>query len=1188
MDEIQDSELLAEFVSESLQGLSSIEQDLLALENEGGSDSDRVNRIFRAVHSIKGTGSYMGLARLVRLSHLAETLLDQIRSGQRVTTPETTDAVLAAVDDLVAMLGTPDLGAQFNSDEAIKRLNNVLGLSNASDDGAQKQDAPPETIPPTDAIHPAAPGIVGPSADDFDTGLVDEFVSESLQGLQDIESDLLTLETDGGTDKELVNRIFRAVHTIKGNASYLKLENLVGVAHRAETLLDRVRSGTETANATVTDAVLAAVDALMSMLKTSDLGSTFDSIATLAKLDAALNGPAEVGPQQAITGGELEIVAKAASGRCPVYQMQIDLEKLQQTIDIKEGIVVGLSSVGKILHASMPLDVLDQTASGQCCIYFETVLDADILCEHFGLSSNQVSLIDLKKPFSKTVATNNKPPAAPIRDSVSTPKPAISADQPARQEPKAAPAALKESPEPKKPSQAKPEANRENAAAEQSMRVPVHILHKLLEWTGTMVMARNQLMNEFDFNGSTAFRTLSQSISGVHETVIETRMQTTGSLFERYRRVVRDLSRQLNKEVALHIEGGDLELDRTILESFADPLTHLIRNSLDHALETPAEREAAGKNRQGNIFLRSYIHSGEIILAVEDDGRGISAERVCSKAVSKGVITQDSANQLTEHQKVMLIFMPGFSTKDEATDVSGRGVGMDVVRNNIETVGGSIDVQTRLGSGTTFSAILPLAKALVSSSLTKALIVDIQDERFAIPETAVSEIIQYDEKAKLNTVQIDGEIVYQLRDQLVALVDLREALEIKYRPAPAATNSESYLHANCSAGTPTNSTGHKTNSRSSHENPCLVVLQFRKHLFGAIVDNVLGIQEIIVRGTPKLLQDCTVFSGHTVLGTGRVSLIIDINGLVNKLSLKFTDKARSQVTAAKPAAQLTTSTGGKTHAKQKMVVFSYSDKEFFAVPLELVAIIERISLDSIRTVGTREYCQIKNETISVMRLDSFLPISKFNDARKDCCLIRPAAVSYPIGILTGPDVTVIDVNDDFESRLDDDKGVVGTFLHNDKLVMLLDLFSVFEQHAPDKIRMQEVQTVNARILVAEDSLFFRKLIGQYMQRDEWTIEIVNDGLEAWEKLQAEPKRYNLIISDINMPRMDGFQLAAKVRDDRRFDTLPMVALTTLSDEHFKEKGLSLGFDRYVVKIDKNQVRATVAECLNIRREPTKR
>jgi two-component system, chemotaxis family, sensor kinase CheA len=1163
MDHSQDTELLTEFVAESLNGLESIEKDLLSLESEGGSDTALVNRIFRAVHSIKGTGSYMGLDQLVRLSHLAETLLDQVRSNEREATSDVTDAILAAVDGLTGMLQSDDLGTTYDCGEAVGKLNQVLGLAKSIPAAPAATSASEGEMP---VLHSNSPPIEkprgptekaqGPSAEDYDTGLVDEFVAEGLQNLADIESDLLSLESDGGTDRELVNRIFRAVHTIKGTGSYLKLENLVAVAHRAETLLDRVRSGKESASAVVTDAVLAAVDALVSMLRTPDLGVTFECQVPLAKLDRALNGAPKAVLSATLSAADIDQIKQAETGKGTTFRIDLDLELISQAVDVKEGVVVGLSSIGKILFTSIPKDQIDKTPKGNCTVFLETVLSAEMLCDHFNLKPETVSQIDTKE--LRAVNGNSSIPPSRSSEAIAEPKP-----KPIESPTKIAAevATIPSRPATGKPNQEKASAPKDaakdvaKAAAEQSMRVPVHILHKLLEWTGTMVMARNQLMNEFDFRGSTAFRTLSQSISGVHETVIETRMQTTGSLFERYRRIVRDLSRQLNKEVALHIEGGELELDRTILESFADPLTHLIRNSLDHALETPAEREAAGKNRQGNIFLRSFIHSGEIILAVEDDGRGICAERVCSKAVSKGVITQAYANQLTDHQKVMLIFQAGFSTKDEATDVSGRGVGMDVVRNNIEAVGGSIDVVTKVGSGTTFSAILPLAKALVSSSLTKALVVDIQDERFAIPETAVSEIIRYDAKAMTNIVQVDGENVYQLRDQLVALVDLRQALGMEQQA-------------------------------NRKEHACLVILQYRKHQFGAIVDNVLGIQEIIVRGTPKLLQNCGIFSGHTVLGTGRVSLILDINGLVSKLSLRFLDQ--KQVNSKRAIVESPDVSQKKNRQKQKMVVFSFSDNEYFAIPLELVAIIERISLDSIRTVGTKEYCQIKNETISVMRLDSFLPISKFNVARKDCCLIRPAAVTFPLGILTGPDVTIIDVDDSFESRLDDQNGIVGTFMHNDRLVMLLDVFSVFEQHAPDKLKMQEVQTGLAKILVAEDSLFFRKLIKQYMQRDEWTIEIVNDGVEAWEKLQAEPKRYNLVISDINMPRLDGFQLASKIREDRRFDAIPLVALTTLSDDHFREKGLSLGFDRYVVKIDKNQVRATVSECLQIRRTPGKR
>ena len=1163
-----DQELLSEFVTESLQGLSSIEQDLLKLESDGGSDRELVNRVFRAVHSIKGTGSYMGLDNLVRLSHLAETLLDQIRAGTRDATAEVTDAILAAVDTLMEMLNSSDLGKSSARGEAFQKLESVL-----NGPSAEKQSATPTVLASGDSnSKPTATDIhysqfIAPE----DLDLVADFINEGLQGLRDVEADLLSLETDGGSDTELVNRIFRAVHTIKGNGSHLKLENLIRVSHLAETLLDRVRCGQQAVHSKVTDAVLAAVDALTAMLLSTCLGASFDTAPVLAKLNSVLD-PASVAMgsdrnASGIDNADFELVAKAWNGKYFVYAIHVDLEKLHSAIDLKEGVVAGLSSVGKLLHASIPIASLDTTNTGSCTIYFETVLDASILSEHLQVDAKDIVALDLKA--KRTASTQAPSVAAPSKANLAT-----ATEPPKPDTPKVSTAAIAAPKvEAKKTPDAAPvpatSAANTKATSDQTMRVPVHILHELLEWTGTMVMARNQLMNEFNFTGNTAFRTLSQAISGVHETVIETRMQTTGSLFERYRRVVRDLARQLGKEVALHIEGGELELDRSILESFADPLTHLIRNCMDHALETPAEREAAGKNRQGNVYLRSFVQSGEIILEVADDGRGISAERVCEKAVSKGVITADYASRLTEKEKVLLIFQAGFSTKDQATDVSGRGVGMDVVRNNIESVGGMIDVQTKVGQGSTFSAILPLAKALVSSSLTKALIVELNDQQFAIPETAISEIIRFDSRITSVITRVDGQDVFQLRDKLIAIVNLEVALSLN--PSTSTIGDQASLESSL-----------RPSSAS-----CLVVFQYRKHFFGAVVDNVVGIQEIIVRSTPKLLNSCLVYSGHTVLGNGRVSLILDINGLVQTLNLKFMEATPKALASKAAVDQSLSTTGIKKRITQKMLIFSCAENESFAIPLELVAIIERISPKDLRIVGQKEYCQLKQETVSIVRLDAFLPIGKFNDQRADICLIRAAAVAYPIGILAGPDVSVVDVDDTFETRMNDSKGILGTFMHNDRLVMLLDLYSVFEQHAPDKIITKEIEAKKARILVAEDSLFFRRLIEQYIRCEHWEVEIVNDGVEAWERLQNEPNRYQLIISDINMPRMDGFELATRVREDRRFDHTPMVALTTLSENHFREKGLSLGFDRYVVKIDKHQVRNTVAECLAIRRNGSK-
>ena len=1178
MDDGQDPELISEFVSESLRGLQSVEQDLLLLEEDGGSDVDLVNRIFRAVHSIKGAGSFLCLDNLVTVSHQAETLLDDIRAGRRGASADVTDAVLAAIDTLVAMLEEPDQGAAHDCSPILSQLSRIL------EKPAQEPSAAMVQTPSSSMNLNADRSDILEShetAEERDPELLAQFIEESLKGLDDIEQDLLALETDGGTDRELVNRIFRAIHSIKGAASFLRLDNLVSITHRAETVLDRVRSGLMEATAPVTDATLAVVDAVVAMLKSSNYGETYDCAPIVAKLDAIIEGNGHLNVKQAISSQDMKVLIDIKDRFYPIYKLDLELAALHEAIDIKEGVIAGLSSVGKVRHASIPIETIDTTIAGPCTIYFETMLGPDLLSHHLHIDERRIVAVDLGAAKANSKGQDSPAKAAPSSNpqstvtAASTPNPtesrvvsSVKASKPANE---STSAAVSQGGAPQKSKSTQHDQSATRVAEEQTMRVPARILHELLEWTGNMVMARNQLLNEYDFRNSNAFRTLSQAITGVHETVIETRMQTTGSLFDRYRRVVRDLSRQLSKEVAFHIEGGDLELDRTILESFADPLTHLVRNCIDHAIETPDERLKNGKNRQGNVYLRSYVQSGEIILEVEDDGRGISASHVCSKAIEKGLITLEQAADMSDDQKVMLIFEAGFSTKDQATDVSGRGVGMDVVRNNIESVGGTIDIKTRVGEGSTFAARLPLAKALVSSSLTSALVIEIDKECLAIPETAISEIIHYDQRTMEFVRQVDGRCVYQHRDKLVALIDLRKPLGLD---SEDSTTSKTKIKKDVVLA----SANGAPSARSKRS--CLVIIQFRDQLFGTVVDEVVGMQEIIVRSNPQLIQDCTVYSGHTVLGNGRIALILDINGIVNKMALKFPNQ--SDRGARESNALVRSEPVGKT-TTQKMLIFNNADSEYFAIPIELVAFIERIQLDDLKIVGTREFCQLKSETLSIVRLESFLPVTPLNRNRKDMCLIRPAAVEHPIGVITGLDLHVVDVAETYETRLDDVSGILGTFYFNEKLVMLIDLFCVLEKHAPEKLKQTDDSTQHARILIAEDSLFFRKLIAQYIQRDEWEVEIVNDGLEAYERLMNEPNRFNLIISDINMPRMDGFELAKKVREDKRFDHLPMVALTTMSDEYFREKGIRLGFDRYVIKIDKREVRATVADCLRIKR-----
>ncbi len=1008
-------------------------------------------------------------------------------------------------------------------------------------------------------------------SDSVDQELLEDFIFESLHGLKEIERDLLSLESQGTQDDELINRIFRTVHSMKGAGGYLGLERLVDVAHLAETLLDRVRKHTCDVTPNVADAVLASCDTLSLMLQEEGVGQAYDATEVLTKLNACLaeGGVASSESSASPTGrgAEAESVAiETAIANCPgpetLYQVKANLGVLHELIDAKEGILEVLNSVGKVVHASIPIAEIDRQLKGDVTIYYQTIMDPDLLQAHLGIPVDNIQLIS-DNPQKASVATrtsgagesvNAAEPARVVAKSEST----MSQAAP----PQPAPASSKVTPATDE-NKAKPSKSAGSSSQDQMMRVPVRILNELLEWTGNMVMARNQLLSSYDFSGDAAFRTLSAAITGVHETVIATRMQTTGSLFERYRRVVRDLSRKLSKEVDLAIEGGDLELDRTILESFADPLTHLLRNSLDHGIESPTEREALGKNRQAQLTLRSYQQSGEIILEVEDDGKGIDPENIARLAVKKGVVLESDLATMPAQQKLELIFQPGFSTKEEASDLSGRGVGMDVVKTNIENVGGTLDIKSTPGQGTTISTHLPLAKALVSSSLTAALIIRVGSEWFAIPQTAVSEILDQDDEAESAIEVVDGQYVFHLRDDLIPVIDLHGECSL-------TPNQSAFANRGQVPQEPM-----EMGNQSLEK--CLVLLTHRRHVFALMVDEVLGFQEIIVRSLPQLVKSCPLFSGLTVLGDGRVAMILDVNGVVKTLDLKF-------IESELPSQKKRDYSGvDDDEQAQRMLIFNYAPDEYFAIPLELVSIIERFNTSDIQRVGDSEYFQFKNETISILRLSNFLPISQEPFEETECCLVRPSTIDYPIGILTGPDVTIAEVSATFEARIDDKNGVIGTFSHDDHLVMLLDLYTVFENHAPDKLRSEPVISGEANILVVEDSMFFRKLIAQYASHDHWKMTIVNDGVEAWKLLRDKQQHFDLIISDINMPRMDGFELVSRIRKDQRFDETPVIALTTLSQDSYRKKGLDLGFDRYVVKINKHEIVQTISDCLQIRR-----
>lgn len=954
----------------------------------------------------------------------------------------------------------------------------------------------------------------------MDPSLLQEFVLESSASLEKVEQDLLALERTA--DPAAINRMFRALHSIKGSSAFLELHAIERLSHQAETLLDLLRQKKRPLTAATIDALLQCVDLLRQMLQRTDHGAGLDIAPVLGRLSEFIREPASPAPPfspaitNTIPAAEIQSVPAPAvpfgslSGSGIVKGIPIGSGEipLGATVIIENQGGIRMSADGSnvastMIAASAPINSPwaaapphQATGSG----------NGDVL----GSSAIRPAALDASTPSG---ANGSALPPLPreVTDSSAGPSPALLRGD------------GKEG---------------EISADEKLMRVRVKFLDDLLQLTGNMVMARNQLLSKYNFADDPAFLTLSQCVTQVHKTIVQTRMQPIGTLFDRCERLTRDLARQLGKEVALEVHGRDLELDRSVLEVFSDPLTHLLRNALDHGLETPAERQAVGKTRTGHLKLTARQQGAEIILSLEDDGRGIDAERIREKAVSRGLVTAERANTLNQRALLDFIFYSGFSTRDEVTSLSGRGVGLDVVRTNLESLGGIVEVQSSVGKGSAFIARLPLTQALVSSSLISALVVKCADERYAIPQTAVDEIIKIDPRSERDRIRmLNGRMVYQLRDTVLPVVSLREVLE-----AGVASGAE-----------------------ESREK-ILVVIQFRQQLFGLLVDVILGVDEIVVRPLPELVKQCGIFSGHTVMGDGQIALILDSGGIVERQQLVFSDDSttRSLLQAQRELVE----------GDQRLVVFSYADTEFFAIPLEMVSLIEKVSLADIRRVGAQEYIQVMQRTLPLLRLDKVMGVGGLPKLAETCVLV-PARVSYPIAVLTGRRVAVVDAVQNYEARLSDGQGVLGTFMHEGNLVMVLDLYRLFERHSPDRFQLSPVEQRPAQILVAEDSPFFQNLIRSYLEHPPRRLTVVGDGQEALELLQAHPDDFDVLVSDIEMPRMDGFELVQKIRSDPALRTLPVIAVTSLATPEHVERGLREGFDSYLIKIDKEQLVTTI-------------
>ena len=675
--------------------------------------------------------------------------------------------------------------------------------------------------------------------------------------------------------------------------------------------------------------------------------------------------------------------------------------------------------------------------------------------------------------------------------------------------------------------------------ASQSIRVTVDTLEHLMTMVSELVLTRNQLLEivrrheEFEFK--TPLQRLSNVTAELQEGVMKTRMQPIGNAWQKLPRIVRDLSNELGKKIELEMHGAETELDRQVLDLIKDPLTHMVRNSADHGLETSEQRRAAGKPEHGLIRLSAYHEGGYIIIRIADDGRGLNTERIKSKAIAQGLVSEAEAEKLTEAQIHKFIFAPGFSTAAKVTNVSGRGVGMDVVRNNIDQIGGTIDVKSVAGAGLSFTIKIPLTLAIVA-----ALIVEAGGHRFAIPQLSVIELVRVREGSEHRIESIKDTRVLRLRDKLLPLVGLGQLLGLE---------------------------GNAPDFKTSF----IVVTQVGSQTFGIVVDGVFHTEEIVVKPMSSKLRHIQMFSGNTILGDGSVIMIIDPNGVAQT----FGNAVASHLSAVEA-----NSAGGEdVKATTSLLVFRAGSMQPKAVPLSLITRLEEVDAQKIELSNGRHMVQYRGQLMPLISMSNDVrikgegaqPLLVFSDGSRSMALVVDQIVDI--------------VEDNLEIQVgSDNPGVLGSAIIRGHATEIVDVGHFLSLAFEDWFRRREqpAQRRQPSVLLVDDLPFFLNMLTPVLQAAGYAVTAVGCAKDALALLR-DGRHFDVAITDIEMPDIDGFQFAEAVRGDPRMAELPIIALSSVVSAEAIDRGRRVGFYDYVAKFDRQGLIAALKEQTDVGR-----
>jgi two-component system, chemotaxis family, sensor kinase CheA len=674
-----------------------------------------------------------------------------------------------------------------------------------------------------------------------------------------------------------------------------------------------------------------------------------------------------------------------------------------------------------------------------------------------------------------------------------------------------------------------------SAVVDANIRVGVVLLDKLMDLVGELVLTRNQILQFNTEREDPALNTTSQRLNLIttelQEGVMKTRMQPIGMVWNKLPRVVRDMAVALGKQIRLEMDGADTELDRTIIEAIKDPLVHLVRNACDHGVEAPEARLRAGKSSQGRLTLRAYHEGGQVNIEIGDDGAGIDVARVKQKALEKGLLRSEQLEKLSDREALNLIFQPGFSTAEAITNVSGRGVGMDVVKSNIEKIGGIVDISSRTGEGTTVKLKIPLTLAIIPG-----LVISSGGERFVIPQVSLLELIRLEGDSSEKRIEhVHGTPVYRRRGSLLPVAYLNQVLGMKSADRADAVN--------------------------------MVVLQAEDRQFGLVVDGINDTQEIVVKPLGKQLKGISVYAGATIMGDGRVALILDVLGIGQ--SAGVLTESREQARAA---------TEQKTQAgmeQQRMLLFRSGSFDRLAVPLSLVARLEEFPRSVIEHAGGCEVVQYRNRILPLLPLGTVLD----SGARDQNLAADPVEVivfndgDRSLGVVVDQ---ILDVVEDVVTirQKSARKGLLGSGVVGKRVTDFLDLNEVI--HFATDVWSQGTGGSGGgkRVLVAEGSSFSRALIRSSLDMAGYRVTEAANLDEAMHSMERQPA--DLVVAALDLPQRGGAALLGGMRERPEWAQIPVLALADPCGPEQSSGARQAGFTDCVGKLDRQAILESLA------------